>query len=230
MRTVWISFPSAGALCANLVDTARNYHEFTSGGGLLTQGSSQHVALIVRQEPRDQHFFVNGGVVAQQNLGSFIPGPSTLLFGQRPSGGVVTRYAGQMDEISVYGRALSAAEIQAIYNAGSAGKCLSGVAPTITTQPQSQTVGVGANAVFSVMAAGTSPLSYQWQFNGTNISGAAASSLTLTNAQAAISGTYSVRDHQCLRVGDQFQRAIDGDRAGLCSDADQFGFLVAGGG
>src|SRR5229473_2748645 len=42
------------------------------------------------------------------------------------------------------------------------------VAPTITTQPASQTVTAGQTATFSVVAAGTAPLSYQWQKNGAN--------------------------------------------------------------
>jgi len=189
----WISVQSAGSLYANLVDTSRNYHVFASAGGLLTQGSYQHVALTYDQSSGMGTFLVNGSVVTQQNLGSFTPETEhALYFGLRPSGGTVTRFAGQMDEVSVYARALSAAEIQAIYDAGCAGKCLPAVAPAITTQPQSQTVGVGANAVFSVVAAGTVPLSYQWRFDGTNLSGAVASSLTLTNAQVANSGTYSV--------------------------------------
>jgi len=37
------------------------------------------------------------------------------------------------------------------------------VAPSITTQPANATVTVGATATFSVVAAGTAPLSYQWQ-------------------------------------------------------------------
>jgi hypothetical protein len=52
------------------------------------------------------------------------------------------------------------------------------VAPTITTQPANQTVNVGQTATFSVTAAGTAPLSYQWQKNSANISGATASSYT----------------------------------------------------
>src|ERR1017187_7195701 len=42
-------------------------------------------------------------------------------------------------------------------------------APTITTQPVSQTNLVGTTASFSVAVAGTGPFHYQWQFNGTNL-------------------------------------------------------------
>src|SRR5262249_2122128 len=51
-------------------------------------------------------------------------------------------------------------------------------APTITTQPASQTVSSGQTATFGVIATGTAPLSYQWQKNGANISGATSSSYT----------------------------------------------------
>jgi len=54
----------------------------------------------------------------------------------------------------------------------------SGVAPTITTQPQSQSVTLGAMATFTVVATGTAPLSYQWSKNGTAISNATSSSYT----------------------------------------------------
>ena len=52
------------------------------------------------------------------------------------------------------------------------------VAPTITTQPLNQTVTAGQTATFSVVAAGTAPLSYQWQKNGVNIAGATGASYT----------------------------------------------------
>jgi hypothetical protein len=54
----------------------------------------------------------------------------------------------------------------------------SAVAPTITTQPTSQTVTAGQTATFTVSATGTAPLSYQWRKNGTAISGATSSSYT----------------------------------------------------
>ncbi|PYU20294.1 MAG: hypothetical protein DMG30_21565 [Acidobacteria bacterium] len=52
------------------------------------------------------------------------------------------------------------------------------VAPSITTQPASQTVTAGQTATFSVTATGTAPLNYQWQKNGAAISGATSSSYT----------------------------------------------------
>ncbi len=64
--------------------------------------------------------------------------------------------------------------------------------PSITNQPQSQTVIVGQNVTFSVGASGTTPFSYQWQFNGNGIPGATASSFSLAAAQRANAGVYSV--------------------------------------
>jgi hypothetical protein len=63
------------------------------------------------------------------------------------------------------------------------------VAPTITTQPTQQTITAGQNATFTVMASGTAPLSYQWQKNGTNISGATGSSYTTPATTTSDSGS-----------------------------------------
>jgi hypothetical protein len=68
------------------------------------------------------------------------------------------------------------------------------VAPSIATQPTNQTVNAGGTATFTVVAAGTSPLSYQWQsapsgsVTYTNIAGAMSSSYSLMNATTAQSG------------------------------------------
>src|SRR6195256_4334946 len=52
------------------------------------------------------------------------------------------------------------------------------VPPSITAQPASQTVMAGQPATFSVSVSGTAPLSYQWQKNGTVLSGATSSAYT----------------------------------------------------
>lgn len=66
------------------------------------------------------------------------------------------------------------------------------VAPSITAQPSAQTVAPGAPVSFSVGAAGTAPLSYQWRRNGVAISGATSASYTFTPIGADNGALYSV--------------------------------------
>jgi hypothetical protein len=62
-------------------------------------------------------------------------------------------------------------------------------APSITTQPGDSTATVGNTATFTVVASGSSPLSYQWQKNGTAIAGATSASYTTPAVQLADNGT-----------------------------------------
>ena len=64
--------------------------------------------------------------------------------------------------------------------------------PVITTQPQSQSVAIGAPVSFSVLVDGVPPFSYQWLFNGSAILGASAPTLTLLNTTYGQAGLYSV--------------------------------------
>jgi hypothetical protein len=61
-------------------------------------------------------------------------------------------------------------------------------APSITSQPASQTVTAGQTATFAVVAAGTTPLSYQWMRNGAAIAGATSPAYTTPVAAAADNG------------------------------------------
>ena len=65
-------------------------------------------------------------------------------------------------------------------------------APLITSQPTGESQVPGFNSIFTVETGGTPPLNYQWQFNGTNISGATKSAYTVTNVQASSLGNYTV--------------------------------------
>jgi len=63
------------------------------------------------------------------------------------------------------------------------------VPPFIVTQPKNQTAVVGLKATFSLVAKGTLPLSYQWQKNNTNISGATSASYTAPAVTLTDSGS-----------------------------------------
>jgi len=62
------------------------------------------------------------------------------------------------------------------------------VAPYITTPPANQTVTAGQTATFSVAATGTPPLTYRWQKNGADITGATSSSYSTPVTTAADDG------------------------------------------
>jgi alpha-tubulin suppressor-like RCC1 family protein len=64
--------------------------------------------------------------------------------------------------------------------------------PLIIQQPASQTAPWTGVVTFNVLAGGTAPLFYQWTYNGSNISGATNSNLTLTNLQPSQAGNYAV--------------------------------------
>jgi hypothetical protein len=116
-----------------------------------------------------------------------------LLFGLHPAyPRIDCNYRGGIDEVSIYRRALTAAEVQTIYAAGAAGKCNIPAGPAILTQPSSQVVALGTNVVFSVTASGTPPLSYQWFKLGLPITNAKDSSLLISNVRSNDAGTYSV--------------------------------------
>lgn len=101
-------------------------------------------------------------------------------------------FLGQIDEISVYSRALSGAEITAIYNSRTAGKCVIDGPPEITTHPSNRTVLAGQAATFSVVARGTPMLWYQWRVNGQELPLATNNFLALDNVQPSDAGDYSV--------------------------------------
>ena len=107
-------------------------------------------------------------------------------------------FQGQIDEVSIFNRALSSNEVAAIYHAGSAGMCMGEVPPVITAQPTNQTVPAGNSVAFAVSATGSAPLNYQWQFNTANltdnaqITGSRSNVLTLTSVTMSNAGTYEV--------------------------------------
>ena len=192
---------------------------------VLNPGTWYHVAMVY------DGAYVRGYVNGVQD-GQMIVGPgqvavstnSMRIGAYAPVNGTASKcfFSGLIDEVSFYTCALSAAQIQAIYNAGSAGKCWNGSAggcaalpagclcaspvsvtvgtvainvssvPVITVQPTNVTTTVSNTVTFTVVAAGTPSPSYQWVYNGVNLATATNATLVLSNVQTSQAGNYWV--------------------------------------
>ena len=171
-----------------LVTSASGQTALIRSSSIISTGVWYHVAAM-----RGSNFtqlYVNGVLERQTNV-AFAQsyGTQPLYFGTSGQPSWDHKLKGNLDEVSLYTRALSSNEIASIYTAGSLGKCKG---PKVTIQPQSQTATLGGTVAYSVVATGLGSLSYQWRLNGHNIPSATNSSLALTNIQFNQVGNYSV--------------------------------------
>jgi hypothetical protein len=185
-----------GALYFAISDWAHQwdvtFQHFPTTNNAIRLNAWSHVAAVYDQLAGARRIYVNGIKVAERTDPPISVTNSTAkvaIGAEFESGPAALFFDGLIDELSFYSRALSGAEIQSIYNAGSAGKC---TVALITSQPLSQTVNAGDNAVFSVAIAGAGA-QFQWRFNGTNLLGQTNSTLSLNSIGTNQAGIYDVR-------------------------------------
>jgi hypothetical protein len=162
---------------------------------LVNDGLWHHVVGVCDEAGGHLYLYLDGVLVGSTTIsaGSGILASSIpLSIGARESANnnpvsYDYQFIGEIDDVSIYNKALSATQVQNHYFA-------SGVPPVITQLvPSSQTVDLGNNAAFTVSAIGDSPLTYQWYDNNNNaISWGTNATLTLTNVQSSQAGNYSV--------------------------------------
>ncbi len=149
------------------------------------------VALVV--EPNQATMYLDDGSGMQSNINFVNHGPSafdgTLQLGQDGTSGRL--FKGAIDEVTVFDRALSEAEITKLRNAGINGTYATTPA-AIVEQPRGQTIMVGSSYTLQARVAGSVPLTYQWKKNGQDLPGAVRSSLAFPSAAEADSGTYQL--------------------------------------
>jgi hypothetical protein len=134
--------------------------------------------------------FINGQFVISANAApSFLASTSDTTLGCRQdssTSGYNVPFTGRMDDVRIYNRALTPADVQALfYSVGYA-------APTLALPLVNTTNFVLAATTLSVAADGTPPFSYQWQWYGTNLAGQTASTFNIPVSQLSNSGPYSV--------------------------------------
>lgn len=78
--------------------------------------------------------------------------------------------------------------VETVYSNGAV--LTAGAAPAITSHPAGLTLAVGDLFSMSVVASGDGTLSYQWQKDGSNISGATGSTYSYTTSSTGDSGSY----------------------------------------
>jgi hypothetical protein len=104
-----------------------SFHSFYTSNNAFVLNTWSHVAAVYDQPAGARRIYVNGVKVAERIDPPITVTNSTakVAIGAAFSAGPAdTYFDGLIDELSFYARALSAAEIQAIYNAGSSGKCV----------------------------------------------------------------------------------------------------------
>lgn len=147
--------------------------------------------VCVTSDGTNRAIYVNG-----QSLGSAAARttPLTNTFAFNIGGGGIfdganNWFLGDLDDVALFNKALSADQINTLYLIGAYG---STTAPFIVKQPVSRTNAVGSTARFTVVAAGSVPLGYQWRKNNTPIPGATSSTLNIPNVYFTDAGNYSV--------------------------------------
>ncbi len=128
--------PSPGAVFANLRDAQLIDHVINTDPDALPANKWTHVVLTFDQPSGQAVIYVNGAPTAAMSLGIFTPQtPLPLYLGIRPPNSLdyfgAPPFAGLIDEVTLYNRALDATEVSALFNAGASGKCTD--TPFITT-------------------------------------------------------------------------------------------------
>ncbi|WP_341849390.1 LamG-like jellyroll fold domain-containing protein [Pedosphaera parvula] len=161
---------------------------------IALDGTWQHLVGVCDGPGGSLHLFVNGVEVATTTApGDILPSTHAVSIGSRQSGSSATgpydfNFTGSMDEVAIYGTALSATQVQAHYAAryGSSTPAAVGVQPVATTNY------VTLQGVFTVYGGGTDPVSYQWKFNGVDIADATSDTLVVSPLDLTNAGNYSV--------------------------------------
>jgi hypothetical protein len=95
-------------------------------------------------------------------------------------------WKGYLDDLYIYNRVIYPSEALALYQLAPLEP------PTFTVGLQNQSLFVGQTLNLSATVNGTPPISYQWQWNGSDIPGAVSEQLVIDNIQLTNAGTYTL--------------------------------------
>jgi hypothetical protein len=146
--------------------------------------------LVASATSNSLKLYINGQLVATATTtasSGYGSSAYPFLLSGNTSGNTDPCLNGLLDEVVVYPRTLSDAEISTIYAAGAYG---STTPPFVTQNPAGQTIAVGSSVNVSAGINGSRPISYQWKNNGIDVPGATSATLSLTNIYFTDAGSY----------------------------------------
>jgi hypothetical protein len=177
----------------------------SDGGGyqvLVTNASGSITSSVAILTP------VGPPSISLQPVSRTVPAGTNVSFSVTATGLAALFYQWRFDQTNLSGAtnlALSLMDVQSS-NAGDYDVVITNVygaitssvatlavlpaAPAIATQTGSRIASVGQDVSFTVAASGSEPMSCQWLFNGTNLLGANAFTLTLNSVNSSFNGTY----------------------------------------
>jgi hypothetical protein len=156
-------------------------------GNAFPDAQWSYLAVVSEGSPGTITLYTNG--VPAGSRTSTLPVDNAFPFNIGGGGifdGSGNFFNGQIDEVAVFDKALTAAQIQAHYFSTVASL------PVITQQPQGTNIFEGGDAILSVKAIGSPPLHYQWVNFGDPIPNATNATFILTNVTELDSSSYWV--------------------------------------
>ena len=106
-----------GSIYANIVERVHFSHQVYSRVAPVTTNKFHHLALTYDKASGAAKIYCSGTLVGETNVGSFSPQTTYNIFLGRRPGDESSLFAGLMDEISIYNRALSDDEINSLAEA-----------------------------------------------------------------------------------------------------------------
>ncbi|MFM8420157.1 MAG: LamG-like jellyroll fold domain-containing protein, partial [Verrucomicrobiota bacterium] len=188
-----------GALTMFIQNNTFNLNPFPLPGDhrILAQRSSRlwyggwhHLKWVLRAAERRAECYLDGVQVPDGSFG--FPGSHVIntihtpvrIGSWHPEAPSTQQFYGGIDDVRIYSRALSRADVVALYHSE-----LSPI-PTIGRQPQPVMTDLGSTVSMSTSA--TNAMSFQWLKDGTPLPGATNATLILTNVQPSRIGDYQV--------------------------------------
>lgn len=150
----------------------------------------QHIVAVYSVPLSRVKFYVNG-----VETFSATPPPTLLQNAhdvslgsrQAASGPYDLNFSGRLDDVRIYGRVLTAADVDTLFNQASL------IPPSIVSPPADRTVFGLENATLAVVADGSPVLEYQWFKDGDALDFATNATLVLSNVTSSDAGSYTVR-------------------------------------